>query len=289
MANTVNNRWPDMDLKQSDGEYTYIICSFFPLMLDIMPGYRVYRLCIMKGVLFMSFIISVHVKEGIVLASDSRTTYTKTEKNGDTTTVKIGTHITDTTNKTFLCPNQIGIATCGEASLAGTPITGYIEEFIREKLTDSTDVADVPSMLIDYFQTTPAVPNANFIVMGYHTVNNIKSQCGFWLNVKRKTITPIDTTSAGARWDGETKTLSKIIQNTYMRDKEGKEIALGATEVAWNLLTLQDAIDFAQYAVDITIKTMHYSNVVETVGGPIDILVIKPDCAFWIQHKDLHA
>ena len=34
---------------------------------------------------------------------------------------------------------------------------------------------------------------------------------------------------------------------------------------------------------------MHYSNVVETVGGPIDILVIKPDKAFWIQHKELHA
>ena len=74
-----------------------------------------------------------------------------------------------------------------------------------------------------------------------------------------------------------------------MRDKSGREISLGDTKVPWGLFTLQDAIDFAQYAVDITIKTMHYSNVVETVGGPIDILVIKPDKAFWIQHKELHA
>ena len=59
----------------------------------------------------MSFIIAVHVKEGMVLAGDSRTTYTQTAKSGDVTTIKIGTHTTDTTNKVFLCPNNIGIAT----------------------------------------------------------------------------------------------------------------------------------------------------------------------------------
>ena len=74
--------------------------------------------------------------------------------------------------------------------------------------------------------------------------------------------------------------------------KEGMVLAgdsLGETKVSWGLFTLQDAIDFAQYAVDVTIKTMHYSSVVETVGGPIDILVIKPERSFWIQHKELHA
>ena len=80
----------------------------------------------------MSFIIAVHVKEGIVLASDSRTTYTQTVKKGDLTTVKFGTHTTDTTDKTFLCPNQIGISTCGNAPLAGTPITGILRRLSRK-------------------------------------------------------------------------------------------------------------------------------------------------------------
>lgn len=237
----------------------------------------------------MSFIIAVHVKEGIVLASDSRTTYTQTTKSGNHTTVKIGTHTTDTTNKTFLCPNNIGISTCGDASLCGTPITGYIEAFIREKITESTDIADVPQMLIDYFNATPEIPDTNFIVAGYREDNSIKTQYVYTLNVKNKSINSVDTSAQGARWDGETQTLSKIIQNTYMKGKNGQEIPLGKTEVSWTLFTLQDAIDFAQYAVDVTIKTMHYSNVVETVGGPIDILVIKPDSAFWIKHKELHA
>lgn len=171
----------------------------------------------------------------------------------------------------------------------GVPITGYIESFIREHINQDTDIINVPQMMIDYFHTTPKVPDTNFLVVGYRLENDIPSQQIFWLNVKDESISPIDTTFPGARWDGETQTLSKIIQNTYMRDEDGKEISLGEMKVSWGLFTLQDAIDFAQYAVDVTIKTMHYSSVVETVGGPIDILVIKPERSFWIQHKELHA
>lgn len=160
----------------------------------------------------MSFIIAVHVKEGMVLAGDSRTTYTQTAKSGDVTTIKIGTHTTDTTNKVFLCPNNIGIATCGDASLDGVPITGYIESFIREHINQDTDIINVPQMLINYFHTTPKVPDTNFLVVGYRLENDIPSQQIFWLNVKDESISPIDTTFPGARWDGETQTLSKIIQ-----------------------------------------------------------------------------
>lgn len=237
----------------------------------------------------MSFIIAVHVKEGIVLASDSRTTYTQTTNDGDKQIVRIGTHTTDTTYKTFMCPNGVGISTCGDASIAGVPITGYIEEFIRENIDDTTDIVNVPQLLIEYFKTTPYVPDTNFIVAGYRSENDAKHQYVYWLNVLNEQIEKINTNFQGARWDGETQTLSKVIQNTYMKNENGEEIYLGATSVSWGLFTLQDAIDFAQYAVDITIKTMHYSDVVETVGGPIDILVIKPDKTFWIQHKELHA
>lgn len=141
----------------------------------------------------MSFIIAVHVKEGIVLASDSRTTYTQTTRNENLTTIKIGTHTTDTTNKTFLCPNGIGIATCGDASLDGAPITGYIEAFIRTHINENTDILEVPQMLVDYFHTTPEVPNTNFLVAGYHSENDIFFQQIFWLNVQGGDIKSIDT------------------------------------------------------------------------------------------------
>ena len=237
----------------------------------------------------MSFIIAVHVKEGIVLASDSRQTCSITVHEDNLTVKKIGTRISDTVDKTFLCPHNIGISTCGDASIKGTPIGGYIEEFIRTRINETTDIENVPNMLIDYFSSTPETPNANFLIAGYRLENGEKVQKVCWLNVLSKEISPIDTSSQGAKWGGETGTLSKIIQDTFMRDGNGNELPLGPTSISWNLFTLQDAIDFALYAVDVTIKTMHYSDQVETVGGPIDILVIKPDSAFWIQHKTLHA
>ena len=41
-----------------------------------------------------------------------------------------------------------------------------------------------------------------------------------------------------------------------------------------------DAIDFAKYAIQTTIDTMKFQQRGKTVGGPIDILIIKPDNAF---------
>ena len=82
----------------------------------------------------MSFIIAVHVNEGMVLASDRRTTYTNTWETEGKVIERIGVHTTDTTDKTFICPNGAGISTCGAAALLGKPITGFIQEMIRTKI-----------------------------------------------------------------------------------------------------------------------------------------------------------
>jgi hypothetical protein len=52
---------------------------------------------------------------------------------------------------------------------------------------------------------------------------------------------------------------------------------------------LQDAIDFAIYAVKTTRDTMRFQTRFKTVGGPVDVLVIKPEKAFLVQRKELHA
>ena len=58
-------------------------------------------------------------------------------------------------------------------------------------------------------------------------------------------------------------------------------------EILWGYFTLQDAVDFARYAVETTIQTMHFKNVIETVGGAVDILVITPDETKWLQKEYL--
>ena len=91
----------------------------------------------------MSFIITVYTNEGIIMASDSRTTYTTTKTLSDGTVEKnVGVQLTDTTYKTFKCNSRIGLSTCGTASINDMPIAGFIEEFIAEKVTDNSSVEE---------------------------------------------------------------------------------------------------------------------------------------------------
>jgi hypothetical protein len=53
------------------------------------------------------------------------------------------------------------------------------------------------------------------------------------------------------------------------------------------LFTLQDAVDFAVFAVRTTIDTMRFLPRLRTVGGPIDVLIIEPSGAHWLNQNQL--
>lgn len=235
----------------------------------------------------MSFLIAVYVNEGIVLASDRRTTYTNTIEREGRILQSIGIHTTNSTEKTFLCPNGAGISTCGDASLCGAPITGYIQEAIRTQIGVDCDVEEIPNILIRYFNNLSTVPDTNFIVAGYKTVDDKKEQKVYKVNVKSQVITVADTNNQGATWDGETFTLTRLLQNVALIDEKGNCNPLPFERILFEYFTLQDAVDFARYAVETTIQTMHFKNVVESVGGAVDILVITPDETRWLQKAEL--
>ena len=223
----------------------------------------------------------------MVLASDRRTTYTNTQMIDGKAVQRIGIHTTDSTDKTFLCPNGAGISTCGNASLLGKPITGFIQEMIRTKIDKDCCVADVPQIIIDYFKSLPTVPDTNFIVAGYGLEGTLKKQLLYKVQLQTSKIEKIDTERQGATWDGETYTLTRLIQNIAIKIEDNKYIDLPFENILWEYFTLQDAIDFARYAVETTIQTMRFKNVVETVGGNVDILVLTPDETKWLQKEQL--
>lgn len=194
----------------------------------------------------MSFIITVYTNEGIIMASDSRTTYTTTKTLSDGTVEKnVGVQLTDTTYKTFKCNSRIGLSTCGTASINDMPIAGF-----------------------------NASDNKQHISRVYVGSNQVKAE---------------DISIPGAIWDGEIDVLQRIIKKVGLKNNDGTYSDLNFYGIGFNYFTLQDAIDFAQYAVDSTIKTMFFQNRVKTVGGPIDILAIKPSGTFWVQRKELQV
>lgn len=236
----------------------------------------------------MSFLIAVHVNEGIVLASDRRATFTNTQIIDNKIVKSVGIHTTNSMEKTFLCPNGAGISYCGDASLLGKPITGFIQDMIRCEISEECRIENMPQIIIDYFNKQSTIPDTSFIVAGYDTSNDgQKVQTIFELYVKSKEINPIDTSLQGATWHGETSTLRRLIQNVAVKTEDDQYEDLPFEEILWEYLTLQDAVDFARYAVETTIQTMRFKNVVETVGGPIDVLVITPDMTSWLQKESL--
>ena len=238
----------------------------------------------------MSFIISLYVQEGIVMASDSRLTLTHTEQRGSQQ-VQITVPQSDANYKTFLAPGNIGISTFGAADILGVPISGYIESFINEKLSANTvDVNDVPKMLLDYFKSLSQVPDTGFHVAGYSKKGG-KLVPYLWRiilaqNESKKINVP---DQQGAAWDGEVDVMTRLIQPVGLIGTDGKTVPLPPSVINWTFFTLQDAIDFAIYAVKTTRDTMRFQTRFKTVGGPVDVLVIKPDKAFWVQRKELHA
>ena len=97
----------------------------------------------------------------------------------------------------------------------------------------------------------------------------------------------MDTKLQGAAWDGETSTLSRLLNNVATKNDDGGYDDLASEEIPWEYFTMQDAVDFARYAVETTIQTMRFKIVVKTVGGPVDILVITPDETKWLQKETL--
>ena len=241
----------------------------------------------------MSFVIAIYVKEGIVMASDSRTTFSTNntippQKEGDAPIVvnNFGVHISDTNYKTFVTTNHVGITTCGDACIKGLPITGYIESFIREY--DSADVETIANALLPYFMKIEPNLKSVFTVAGYKYVKeNQYEQKVYVIRTQRGVVEPLDTTSQGAHWEGETDVLIRLIQPLSVKQEKGS-IDLPQYIIPWNFYTLQDAIEFAEYATKVTIDTMKFQERVKTVGGPIDILVLKPNNHQWIAHKELH-
>lgn len=261
----------------------------------------------------MSLIVTVYVNDGIVMSSDSRSTLTNTIKKGSKT-IQNNFPLSDSAFKTFLCSNNCGISTCGAASYNNKPIAGYIEIFIKEYIKKDTSVTEIPQLLLDYFDKIDKDAITIFHVCGYEKKEGQLIQHAYRVvtGANGGIIDVIQTSGYGAFWNGEVSYLTKLLKNQIVNPQfinvndlilqlNGNPItirkalvmdannieAYDEANIAWDYMSLQDAVDFSRYAIETTIKTMQFQSVAKTVGGPIDILIITPNGAKWIKHKEI--
>lgn len=241
----------------------------------------------------MSFIITLYTREGIVMASDSRLTLNAEIQTPAGQRTLLAAGLSDSNYKTFLAQNRIGISTFGRADINGAPIGGFIDTFIREHLSETPTVTEFANELNEHFRTFNPIPDAGFHIAGYETIGNGLKQMVYRVTPfhNQVQISNPDTVTGesqqGAAWDGEGDILARLLQPVFTRDNNGLYQQLPHFPIPWQFFTLQDAIDFAVYAIRTTIDSVRFLPRAKTVGGPIDVLVIKPVEAKWISRKEL--
>jgi len=235
----------------------------------------------------MSFIITLHVLEGIVMASDSRITYNAIRKENGKAVIDNAIPLTDTSYKTFRAGNDIGISMFGMANIKGVPMSSYVENFISERIVaGNTDIDDVPGLLLDYFHSMPEVPDTGFHVAGYKSEGKTKSKRVWRVYIANRQIIEVVPQQhlRGAIWDGEQDILIRLF-HTDLHVKKGdfEYTPIDTHRIPFERFTLQDAIDFSVYAIRITADTMRFQSRPNTVGGATNVLVIKQNESFWVQ------
>ncbi len=218
----------------------------------------------------MSIMCTVYVPEGIILAADSRLTVNAVMKPSDgkpqSTTMF---SISDNAQKIVLLSKvKVGISACGLAVLDGKTISDYLRIFEIEEIKPKDTVSDVAKKLQAY--AYKFFPQVNFFVCGYdedepfvYTVNK---------ELKRGNIDNGKIRYASS-WSGEQEAITKLLNSQP------------PTAIDHAMMPLRDAIDFAEFLIDLTIKLQRFEPRVKTCGGDIDILVLTKDDAFWHRHK----
>ena len=243
----------------------------------------------------MSFVITVYVPEGIVMAADSRQIITIENKMPNGTISLIETIRSNFVYKVFyLAQQQVGISTFGESILGQLTIETHIKKFSAESLEDEDDVSTVPQKLVKYFRNRFPNSDTAFHVSGYKRKAKVSDAEVFHCQISRNEIKPLNVHPEtqdvvyGTSWGGQGDIIANLLQPGQLMTSEGVT-HIPKPPILWDTLPLQDAIDFSIYAVRTTIDTMRFQTRPKNVGGPIDVLVLSPEGSHWIQRKGLHG
>ena len=242
----------------------------------------------------MSFIITVYVPEAIVMASDSRQSIILQRQTPDGTKLQaVETVSSDFVYKTLLLPKQgVGISTFGESILGKVTIESHIKRFQEEKLGDRDDIFGIAQKILDFFRKR--FPNAStaFHIAGFKKESGMSVPHVYHCQVSQNEIRRLNTKPGtdevvyGTSWGGQADVIAGILTPAQLTSPDGKIQKVVKAPVVWEAMPIQDAIDFAIYAVRTTIDTIRFQARPKNVGGPVDVLLLTPEKTSWIQRKE---
>lgn len=253
----------------------------------------------------MTVAIAVLCPDGIAVAADSRTTY------GAAPLMRV---LSDATHKVFAV-GDCAVATFGWAFLQDRNIAGHFTEFVvthgdlMQPVEVATELAAFMGDRIDQHiqqgnDPAPADDPLGFLVAGYESGTAQVVEVGLPSRSVEMTVSP----PGGAVWRGQTDVIVRLIkgvdgsrlqQTLGVEELQELEPALAGLEyrIPFEVMNLQDAVDFAVLAIRTTIDVQRLTFGTQGnpgswpgVGGPIEIAAVRPETGLeWVQSTRLQG
>lgn len=269
----------------------------------------------------MSIAINLKVNDGVVLATDSASSVlTHLGPDG-----KAGvTNIYNNTNKLFNIVKRlpIGLITWGAGGIGSASISTLVKDLRKElsskgkldrKAYTIEDVAEKVKHFMFDEQYCEAFedwepkqrPSLGFVVAGYSSGATMAAE--YRIAVENGECSGPSAvrseTDLGISWHGQGEPIQRLIfgcsshLGNTLREKLGvpeEQIEPAMRTIAQSLqvplahpaMPIQDAINLAEFLVDVTIRYHQYIPGAPTVGGPIEVAAITKHEGFkWIRRK----
>jgi hypothetical protein len=273
----------------------------------------------------MTIAISLKVNDGLVLASDSATTLVD-QSQGE---VRVS-NVYDHANKIFNIVKglPIGAITWGSGSIGTSSISTLVKDLRAELSQPPGDgggvdpgnykILDIANRLrqfiyedryIPAFADWPEKPPLGFVLAGFSSDAPMAEEYSIVIQGGEVTgptlLRPIQ--QSGLTWNGEPEAITRLILGfgtglvQVLRDDLGlpedklqPSLNLLQQRLAFPLvqaaMPFQDAIDLAEFLVDLTIRFSRWRPGAPTVGGPIEIAGISKHEGFrWVQRKHYYT
>ena len=273
----------------------------------------------------MTIAISIKINDGIVLASDSASTFLGQGPNGELGVL----NVYNNANKVFNLRKgfPIGAITWGAGSIGQASISTIIKD-LRQIFTEGQNprgwkldknnysIGEVALRLKEFvfdelysaaFKDIPSrKPDLGFIVAGYSAPDAPMAE-EFQIDIKNGECTGPTLLrkqdEIGLTWGGDPEALNRLVAGTggglpkvlqsifKIDDAKLPEVMMLIQQqlqvpLVLPAMPLQDAIDLADFLADLTIKFSRFRPGAPTVGGPIEIAAISKHEGFrWIKRK----
>jgi hypothetical protein len=256
----------------------------------------------------MTIVTSVKVRDGLILGTDSMTQISAPLPEGGFTVLKAYSNA----RKLFQVGDApIGVMTYGLGNIGNRSIEGLVLDFSRNAGPGSVEsisqglFGHVKEHYDGLFAEVPVEqrPVLGFYVAGYTQGEPFPEEFEFLLPRDEEPVRARDVESFGASWRGVDAPFTRLYKgfDAYVLplrliEKELTEEDIDAilepegleTQVLFDGMPVQDAINFAVYILDTTIGWSTFAIGVPVCGRPLQVATILADTGFvWVEKPEL--